>query len=208
MNLDELMEVWRAQAASPLADKTLLHLALRQEQAKLQRERRTGRRVMYLMTALMLAFMAALLAVMTSSQGDGVRSVWDYVVAAVGAAAGLVMASTIYLGQRAQAAREQGFGDTLRDQLRRRIAQLEDDATTTVRRAMVIVLSSAVCATAITVASRRINELPYSADWLLKGAVFVGLSFLLVRWLDRKGRRDLLARKRRLEALLEELDRE
>ena len=58
MNLDELMAVWRSQDAAPLHDvnKTLLHLALRQDEAKLQkaaaqrkmdhlpRERRFGRR--------------------------------------------------------------------------------------------------------------------------------------------------------------------
>ena len=42
MNLDELMAVWRTQDAAPLHDvnKTLLHLALRQDEAKLQKERR------------------------------------------------------------------------------------------------------------------------------------------------------------------------
>ena len=45
MNLDELMVVWQSQDAAPLhgVDKTLLHLALRQDEAKLQKERRRDR---------------------------------------------------------------------------------------------------------------------------------------------------------------------
>ena len=39
MNLDDLMAVWRSQDAAPLhgVNKTLLHLALRQDEAKLQK---------------------------------------------------------------------------------------------------------------------------------------------------------------------------
>ena len=44
MNLDDLMEVWRSQDASPLhgANDTLLRLALRQDEAKLRAQRRPG----------------------------------------------------------------------------------------------------------------------------------------------------------------------
>ena len=40
MNLDDLMAVWKSQDAAPLHDvnKTLLHLALRQDEARLQKE--------------------------------------------------------------------------------------------------------------------------------------------------------------------------
>lgn len=40
MNLDDLMTVWRSQDAAPLheVNKTLLHLALRQDEAKLQKQ--------------------------------------------------------------------------------------------------------------------------------------------------------------------------
>ena len=43
MNLDDLMEVWRSQDASPLhgVNETLLRLALRQDEAKLRAQRRT-----------------------------------------------------------------------------------------------------------------------------------------------------------------------
>lgn len=42
MNLDDLMEVWRSQDAAPLhgVNKTLLRLALRQDEATLPRKRR------------------------------------------------------------------------------------------------------------------------------------------------------------------------
>ena len=45
MNLDDLMEVWRSQDAAPLhgANETLLRLALRQDEANLQKSRRLER---------------------------------------------------------------------------------------------------------------------------------------------------------------------
>ena len=51
MNLDDLMAVWRSQDAAPLhgVDKTLLHLALRQDEAKLQKQRRIERWIIYLL---------------------------------------------------------------------------------------------------------------------------------------------------------------
>ena len=59
MNLDDLMEVWRSQDATALhgVDKTLLHLALRKEQAKLQKQRRIERWFIYAMSALLVAAM-------------------------------------------------------------------------------------------------------------------------------------------------------
>ena len=44
MNLDDLMAVWRSQDAAPLhgVNKTLLHLALRQEEAKLEKAAAQG----------------------------------------------------------------------------------------------------------------------------------------------------------------------
>ena len=53
MNLDDLMEVWRSQDASPLhgVNETLLRLALRQDEAKLQRWRRGWRWFIYVLDA-------------------------------------------------------------------------------------------------------------------------------------------------------------
>ena len=66
MNLDELMAVWRTQDAAPLhrVDRTLLHLALRQDEAKLQKERRRDRWIIYIFSAGLVAAMAVFLGMM------------------------------------------------------------------------------------------------------------------------------------------------
>ena len=66
MNLDDLMAVWRSQDAAPLhgVDKTLLHLALREDEAKLQQARRRERWFVYAGCAGLLAAMAVFLGTM------------------------------------------------------------------------------------------------------------------------------------------------
>ena len=203
------MEVWRSQDATPLhgVDKTLLHLALRQEQAKLQKQRRIERWFIYVMSALLVAAMGLFLGIMIYPQDDDVRNVWNYVVPVVGAAAALVMAGAMYAIRRGQATREQDFGESLRDQLRRRIAQLDDQATRELRLTLVGAVAAAVCGMAIYVASRRINDVAYNEDWpILLGLIFLCAFSLGHRRRRRSVQRDILPRKRRLEALLEELD--
>ena len=188
-------------------DKTLLHLALRQEQAKLQKQRRIERWFIYVVSALLVAAMGLFLAIMIYPQDDDVLIVWDYVVPVVGAAAALVMAGAMYAIRRTQAAREQDFGDSLRDHLRRRIAQLDDQATRELRLTLVGAVAAAICGMAIYVASRRINDVAYNEDWpILLGLVFLCAFSLGHRRRRRSVQRDILPRKRRLEALLKELD--
>ena len=66
MNLDDLMEVWRSQDAAPLhgVNETLLRLALRQDEAKLQKQRRMERWIIYVMSAGFVAGMAVFLVIM------------------------------------------------------------------------------------------------------------------------------------------------
>jgi hypothetical protein len=209
MNLHELIEVWRSQDATAHhgVDKTLLHLALRQEQAKLQRQRRIERWFIYLASALLVAAMGLLFGLMIYSQDDDERIVWDYAVPVVGAAAALVMAGAMYAIRRTQAAREQDFGESLRDQLRRRIAQLDDQATRELRLTLVGAVAAAICGVAVYVASRRINDVAYSEDWpILFGLIFLCAFSLGHRRRRRSVQQDILPRKRRLEALLNELD--
>lgn len=209
MNLDDLMEVWRSQDATALhgVDKTLLHLALRQEQAKLQKQRRMERWFIYVMSALLVAAMGLFLGIMIYPEDDDVLIVWDYAVPVVGAAAALVMAGAMYAIRRAQSAREQDFGESLRDQLRRRIAQLDDQATRELRLTLVGAVAAAICGMAIYVASRRINDVAYNEDWpILLGLIFLCAFSLGHRRRRRSVQRDILPRKRRLEALLKELD--
>ena len=110
--------------------KTLLQLALRQDEAKLQKERRIERWIIYVVSAGLVAGMAVFLAMMIYARDDDVMTGWDFAIPIVGAAAALLWGGAMYVGHRAQALREQRFGESLRDQLNRRIAQLDYQATT------------------------------------------------------------------------------
>src|SRR5688572_8087936 len=129
MNLDDLMAVWRSQDAAPLhgVNKTLLHLALRQDEAKLQAERRKEKCTTYVATAVLTAAMAFFLFIMIYDNDP--RTDWDFIIPIVGAAAALLWGGAMYVSHRAQALRERSFGESLREQLNRHIAQLDYQAT-------------------------------------------------------------------------------
>jgi hypothetical protein len=144
MNLDELMAVWRTQDAAPLHDmnRTLLHLALRQDEARLQKARRRERWIIYVVSTGCVAGMAMFFGVLIYFLGHRPEKVvtgWDLALPIVGAIAALISVRTIYVSHRAQLRREQRFGESLRDQLGRRIAQL-DDAVTSARGTSVLVI--------------------------------------------------------------------
>jgi hypothetical protein len=211
MNLDDLMEVWRSQDASPLygVNKTLLLVAVRQEQVKLQAERRREKWITYVATAFLLAVMAFFLFVMFYDNDP--RTDWDFAIPIVGAAAALLWGGAMYVSHRAQALRERSFGESLREQLDRHIAQLDYQATRVVRLASVLVtaLPPLVCATAIILAGWRINNEPFGDEWVwIVGGIFVcAIGSAAGVWEQRRSmERHLLPRKRRLEALLKELD--
>jgi hypothetical protein len=222
MNLDDLMAVWRSQDAAPLHDvnKTLLHLALRQDEAKLQKVRRRERWMMYIISAGLVAAMAVFFGMMFYSFSGRRHSVdsahevhtgWDLVIPIVGAAAAVLWAGAMYVSQRAQALREQRFGESLRDQLSRRIAQLDYAATRAVGLASVLALYLPpwVCAIALILAGYRVNHKPISDNpfMLVSWIVFGVWSVAIGVWLGRSQvKQSVLPRKQRLEALLKELD--
>lgn len=214
MNLDELMTVWRSQDAAPLHDvnQTLLHLALRQDAAKQQKWRRIERWMIYVFSAGIVAGMAlCLVKPIYRYDSDGVTG-WDFAFPIVGAAAALISGRAMYVRHRAQALREQRFGESLRDQLNRGIAQLDYQATTLHRTLMlVLVLLAGIGPIALLLALSRLNGKSISDD----GYMTVWLGFMTVygvaigvRDLRRQARDVVLPHKRRLEALLKELDGE
>jgi hypothetical protein len=210
-NLDDLMAVWRSQDAAPLhgVNETLLRLALRQDEAKLQKQRRTERWIIYVASAALVAAMAFFLAIMIYR--NDVITGWNLVVPIVGVAAALFWGGAMYVSHRAQALRERRFGESLRDQLGRQIAQLDYQATRVVRLASVLVtqLPPFVCVTAFLLASWQFNRKPFSDDgYLLVSLIVVcAYSAAISAWQVRRSvQRDLLPRRRRLEALLKELD--
>jgi O-antigen/teichoic acid export membrane protein len=212
MSLDELMEVWRSQDAAPLhgVNETLLRLALRQDEAKLQASRRVERRVIYVMSAVFVAVMVAFcLFIVTSDKLTG----WDFAIPIVGTAAALLRPGALRVSYRAQARREQRFGESLRDQLNRHIAQLDYHARRVDSLAYHLVsnLPTMVWWTAVFFAILRINEKPFidAGIWVgIVGTIFVSAIVVPASvWVQRRTvKRQLLPHKRRLEALLKELD--
>jgi len=216
MNVDDLMEVWRSQDASPLhgVNETLLRLALRQDEKKLLALRRRENWIIYSMSAILAAVMALFFAMMFGNQfdnGQGVIVGWDFVIAVIGAVAALLVGVVLYMTRRAQMLREQRFGDSLRDQVGRRIAQLDDGVTTGRRLGRVVLLAIFVSAVAMGVAGTRVNMEPGEpfTGWpaIVRMTLYFAIVWLFSRWVARRSvKRDVLPRKRRLEALLKELD--
>jgi hypothetical protein len=214
MNLDDLMAVWRSQDAAPLHDvnQTLLHLALRQEEAKWQKQRRRERWIIYVFSAGVVVGMAVFLAMMIYFRGhrpEKVVSGWDLALPIVGAAAALLAGGAIHEGHRAQARREQRFGESLRNQLYRSIAQL-DYAATSARRTsvLVMVLLGGICPAAIILLGMRVNDKSISDDGysMVTSLTLCVWSVGIGIWTLRRQVQELLPRKRRLETLLKELD--
>jgi hypothetical protein len=210
MNLDDLMEVWRTQDAAPLHDvnKTLLHLALRQDEAKLQKERRIERWITYVASAGLVAVMAIFLVMMVLARERNVMTGWDFVIPIGGAVAALLAAGVMYVNRKSQARREQRFGESLRDQLNRRIAQL-DDAATNQTGQLVMVLLGGIGPIALVLLGLRINQKSFSDDGFLvvSTTLWCVVSVAGGIWeIRRQVKKDVLPRKRRLEAMLKELD--
>jgi hypothetical protein len=215
MNLDELMSVWRSQDAAPLhrVDKTLLHLALRQEEAKLRKARRRERWIIYVVSAGVVAGMSVFLYMMIYFRGHRPEKVvtgWDLALPIVGATAALLVVRAMYVNHRAQSRREQSIGESLRDQLNRSIAQLDGEATRARRTSvLVLVLMGGICPAAILLLGWRVNDKSISDDGYMLVTLLIVCVWTVASgvWqLRRSVQKDILPRKRRLEGLLKELD--
>lgn len=210
MNLDELTDVWRSQDLSPLygVDKAQLHQVLRQEQKRHEKQERGLRWFMSIVSAFLVITAVLFLAIMIDPYDDDVLNVWDYAIGAIGVVSAVVLAGALLALRRSRQAREQEFGDSLRDHLRRRIVQLDDEATRDRRLGLITLASSLICGWAISVAGRRINDVPYSdIRWVSFPSVLIVL--LVCFWLFRRAarlRQRGRARKEQLETLLNQLD--
>lgn len=217
MNLDDLTEVWRSQDLSPLygVDKNLLHQVLRQEQATLEKQRRKTTWFAFVTSAVLLITAGLFFAIMIDPNQPPTFSarlrVWDYVVGVAGVAAALILAGALFVARQSRQTREQGFDDSLRDHLRRRIAQLDAEATGERRLELISVAAGLICATAISIVAGRIKHVPVPWSELVSPSPFsivliLGFLYLLFfRWIPRERQRNQ-SRKRQLEALLNELE--
>ena len=210
MTLDEVMEGWRAQDASTFfgVDKTVLHQVLRQEQATIEKQWRGERWVMAAAIALFLFVAVLILGMVYSDLGKSLTG-WDYVVGVVGMVTAIILAGALFALIRSRRALEQGFGDSLRDHLRRRIALLEDEATSASRLAFITLVAGVIFMWAYPFVSNRINEAPGSEpDWPSPVVIVLILGFFCWVWFRSmpRDRQRKLSRKRQLEALLRELD--
>lgn len=214
MNLDDMTAAWRAEDFSPLfgVDKTLLHQALRQEQAKLEKRTRRMMWGAYVFGVTPLLISSGLFLAITLQPSDAnKRVVWDYVVGVISVAAAITVAWTMFALRRSQKAREQGFGDSLRDHLRRRIAQLHDEAAVERRLALIAAAAGLICAWAIPIVQRRIAHVPvpYSDFYWSPLPIILIFAFIYLsssKWVPSSQRAHLARVKRELEAMLKELD--
>lgn len=215
MNLDELMTVWRSQDEAPLheVNQTLLHLALRQDEAKLQKQRRRDRWILYLFGAGVVIGMAIFLNIMIYFRGrrpENVVTGWDLLLPIVGAIVALISVRAMCLNHRAQSRREQTFGQSLRDQLQRSIAQLDHEVTNARRTSVLVtVLMGGVAPAAILVLGWRVNGKSLSDDGYMLVTLLISCVWVVAAgvWqLRRSVNKDILPRKRRLEELLTDLE--
>ena len=126
-------------------------------------------------------------------------------------AAVLLWVRLIYARQRAQTDRERSFGDSLRGQIHRQLAQLEHGATMSRLAGLLgTVVLPIVWSFAFILVSWRIHR-SFGDPWLSAPIVFmICWSILCVAgslwWTRRVVQRKTLPRKRRLEELLREVD--
>jgi len=210
VNLDHVIQGWRSQDASTfhgVVDRTRLHQVLRQEQAKLDKQWRRERWVMVGASTLFL-FVAGLIFAMVYSSAGAPLSTWDYVVGVVGAVAAIVLAGALVALLRTRRRREQGFGDSLRDHLRRRIAQLDDEATRESRLGFITLVAGVIFVWAYPFFNDRIHDVSGEARWPSPLWIVLILGFFCWTWFRSlpRERQAKLSRKRRLETRLKELD--
>jgi hypothetical protein len=207
MNFDELMKVWRSQDAAPLHDvnKARLQQALQQDAAALQKARGRERRIHYLSSAFVIGLLAILLILMIQGPQRYMMTGWDYLLGIGGVAAALFAGGIMYASHRAQVRREQGFGNSLRDQINRRIAQVDGVVAGARRRAVSFVLMGAICPLAILHFGMRINHKSLS-DVSVVPVALVVLCFVSGARSLRRSVHQAAARKLHLKDLLAELD--
>jgi hypothetical protein len=209
MNLDSALEAWRSQDAAPLynMNREQLQLALRLEQATVQRQLRWEARLSYGAGAMLLAGLAFIFALMRYD--DDPRTTGDFIIVLVGVSAVLLWGGALHIGRKTQALRERGFGTSLRHEIERHVALLDYLVGRFWRPNMLLLTALPMFfgVLALWLAIGRVNNLPFDS-WQAIWSFAPMVTLLL--WSSWRTRRtvehETLPRKRRLEGLLKEID--
>ena len=209
MSLDDLLVAWQSQDDTPLygVNRDVLRLTLRLQEDKRRRALRLQAAAVYIGSAGMFAFLA--LAFLGMFYDDDPRTWWDFVIALLGAAAALFWGGHLYLTRKKLALRERGFGASLRDDVGRHLALIDYELSLLWQPAGIGLTNLAVgaLATATILVGWRINNEPF--EFWMPGLPLLAVlaSVAWSAWAERrKAERNVVPRKRRLEALLQELD--
>src|SRR5436190_7488725 len=208
MNLDEVMDAWRSQDRAPLygVDEGRLRQALRNEEAKRRRGVVIEARLTYGLVAVVFVGLAFVFALMLYD--DDPRTWWDFLIVTLGVAAAVFAAATLYIDRTHLALRERHFGASLHHELARHVALLDYELSRTWRVSAITrtMLPFSLCTLALYLAIWRINNEPFK--WGTDGfpILATGGAMWYGAWIARHAAQDMLARKRRLEELLEKLD--
>lgn len=204
MHLDDMLSTWRAQENAPLygVNRDLLQLVLQHEQADLRRTLRLESWVAYGTSVLLLALLALLVAAIAYNRHP--RPVWDYALVGVSALAVLAWGSALYVSRKRQALREQGFGNSLREEIRRNLSLVEYQLSCAGRWTAALLAAAPILAgtSLIYWLIIRINNNPFT--WFDAGMIFfiVLTGAWSVTTASRQAKQDLLPRQRRLRELL------
>ena len=208
MNLDEMLDTWRAQDKAPLygVNQDLLRLVLQHEQADLRLSLHLERWVIYGVNAVLLGFLVFFF-VATYYHND-LRTAWDYVVASVGTLAVLVGGGAFYVSHKRQALRERGFGNSLQEEIKRNLSLIDYQLSRTGRwdAALLAAAPMTLAGALLYWLVIQINRNPFGPydAWFI--VFIVVASAWSVISASRKLKQELLPRRRRLSELLEILN--
>lgn len=208
MNLDEMITTWRAQNETPLygINRDLLQLVIQHEQADIRRQLRLENWTFYGTSAFMLALLILFFPAIYFD--DDPRTAWDYVAAGLGTLAILIGASSLWVSRKRQAMRERGFGNSLREEIRRNLSLIDYQLSLTGRweGTLVSVAPITLAACLLYWLIIQINNEPFGAFHIGIILFIVGSTVVVVDNSRRTALRELLPRRQRLKELLEVLD--
>jgi O-antigen/teichoic acid export membrane protein len=209
-----MLKTWRTQDEKPLygVNQDLLRLVLQHEQADLRRRLRWEQWSIYAGSALVLGFLLFFLLLAFVLHYNGLGTV----VGGIGVAVILAGAGSLWLSRRRQAQRERGFGNSLREEIKRNLSLVDYQLSRHGRfgSSLLAMVPTTLGGVAVCWLSLQINTHPNewakANGWWLKTGTFLFVlasGVLSAIWSSHKAKQRLLPRKRRLSELLELLNK-